>query len=101
MAVTLRLPLEVAPAGGLRTLSQDSPAELAQSVRSLLSTTVGERGALLDYGIIDQLGSVAVDAGDIALAIAEWEPRVQEPATSTIATTLADGAPLSTITVII
>ncbi|MGX9348168.1 GPW/gp25 family protein [Microbacterium sp. KNMS] len=101
MAATLRLPLELTPAGGFRTLVQDSPADLAQSVRSLLSTRVGERAALPNYGLIDQLGSVQLDAGEIAYAIAAWEPRVQEPQTSTIATLLADGTPLSTITVII
>ncbi|WOF23851.1 hypothetical protein N8K70_03985 [Microbacterium betulae] len=102
MAATLRLPLELTPGGALRTLAQDSSLELAQSVRSLLSTTIGERSApLSEYGLIDQLGAVTIDAGDIAYAIARWEPRVQEPDITAIATTLADGAPLSTITVII
>lgn len=101
MAATLRLPLEVSATGSLRALEQDTPAELAQSVRTLLSTVIGERGALPDYGLIDQLGAVDVDASEIAHAIAEWEPRIQEPQTTMIASTLADGAALTTINVVI
>lgn len=101
MAATLRLPIEVSRTGALRTLEQDSPAELGQSVRSLLSTVIGERGALPDYGLIDQLGSIGVDASEIAHAITEWEPRVQEAQTTMIAGRLADGAALTTITVVI
>lgn len=101
MTHTLRLPLEVGPTGSLRTLAQDTPDELAQSVRTLLSTVMGERAAIPDYGLVDQLGAVAVDESDIAQAIVEWEPRIEEPAITEIATALADGAGLSTITVYI
>lgn len=99
MALTLRLPLEVGPTGALRTLVQDSPDELAQSVRTLVSTVIGERAALPEYGVVDQVGSIAVDESDIAQAIVDWEPRIEEPAITEIATALADGAGLSTITV--
>jgi len=101
MAATLRLPLEVSHTGTLRTLEQDSPAELAQSARSLLSTVIGERGALPDYGLVDQLGAVGIDAAEIEHALAEWEPRIQEPQATLIAGRLADGAALATITVVI
>lgn len=101
MRATLRLPLEVTTKGALRTFEQDSTAEIAQSVRSLLSTVRGERGALPSYGLIDQLGVVEIDAGDIAQTIADWEPRVTEPTVSTLATRLADGAALTTVTVIL
>ncbi|WP_221585544.1 GPW/gp25 family protein [Microbacterium sp. G2-8] len=101
MPTTLRLPLEVSQTGALRTLTQDSSADLVQSIRSLLSTPRGERTALPEYGIIDQLGAVDIDPGDIAQAIVDWEPRVQEPRITEIATALAEGAALSTITVVV
>lgn len=101
MAATLRLPLEVSATGSLRTLDQDTPAELAQSVRTLLSTVIGERGAIPEYGLVDQLGAVTVDASEIVHAITEWEPRIPDPQTTMIADALADGAALTTITVVI
>ncbi len=99
MALTLRLPLELGPTGSLSTLTQDTSDELAQSVRTLVSTVIGERAALPDYGIVEQLGAVAIDEADIAEAIADWEPRVEEPTVTEIATALADGRGLATITI--
>lgn len=102
MAETLRLPLQVTDTGALRTLTQDSPPEIAQSVRTLLSTTIGDRTALPDYGTVSLLGVLDIDTADIAAALAEWEPRVQAPKISThLAAQLADGTPAHDIVVII
>ena len=91
MADTLRLPIEVTPAGRLRTLAQDSPSELAQSVRTLLSTTPGQRAAIPEYGLVELVGMPALDDADIAAALAEWEPRVQGAQIPQIAGALTDG----------
>lgn len=102
MAETLRLPLELSADGSLRTLTQGSTADVAQSVRTLLLTTPGQRAAIPDYGLTSLLGLIDIDTADIAAALADWEPRVQAPEISArIAEQLADGTPLHEITVII
>lgn len=101
MASTLRLPLEVTATGTLRTHVQGSPAELAQSARAVLSTLIGERAALPDYGLPDQIGALNVDEGEIALALAEWESRLTDPQITRVAQTLESGAGIATVTVII
>lgn len=102
MAETLRLPIEVTADGALRTLTQDTPAEIGQSVRTLLATTTGQRTAIPEYGLVNLLGLIDIDTADIAAALADWEPRVQDPQIITsLAIQLADGVPLHEITVII
>lgn len=74
MAQHLALPIAVASSGALATLAQDSPAEIAQSVALLVSTRIGERRSVPDYGTEDPLGD-GVDAVLLAEAITEWEER--------------------------
>ena len=101
MADTLRLPIETAQDGRLRTLTQDSAADITQSVQILLSTPLGDRGAIPDYGLVGMLGSTSIDTIDIASAIADWEKRVPAADVEIVAQRLVDGVPLTDITVII
>lgn len=68
------LPIVVTPAGQLAVLEQDSPVEIAQSVKLLLSTEPGERLAVPEYGYPSPIGA-GIDLDDIADVIEEWEPR--------------------------
>jgi len=68
------LPLGVGPGGSLATLAQDTPAEVAQSVAVLVSTVIGERRVVEDYGIESPLFD-GLDPDGVADAIEEWEPR--------------------------
>ena len=80
MAFSLRLPLAVSGAGPLESLAQGSPAEVGQSVQILLSTTMGERASLPDYGLISQIGQPEVSEDDVTDAVNEWEDRVDDVA---------------------
>lgn len=85
MARTLTLPLEVTANGALATVTQDHPAEIAQSVGLLLDTRPGERRTLPEYGFPDQLfGIGALDEGLIAETVAEWEPRADPDIVDTV-----------------
>lgn len=84
MSVTLRLPLQVTPGRGLLSLTQDSDADIAQSVALLLATRQGERRSVPNYGLPDPLGA-AVDLAVMAQVISEWEERA-DPATIDVLT---------------
>jgi phage baseplate assembly protein W len=76
MARVLTLPLALTPSGALATVTQDHPAEIAQSVGLLLDTRPGERRTLPDYGLPERLFVVGdLDEALIAETISEWEPR--------------------------
>lgn len=75
MAQVLALPLRVNPASGsMVTLTQDSEAEVAQSLALLLSTRPGERRSVPDYGIPDPVFG-GVRPQDVVAAAQEWEER--------------------------
>jgi len=70
----LAVPFTIGADGSAATVAQDSPAEIAQCVRVLLSTTVGSRVELPGYGVRD----VTFTNGDttgMVQAVAQWEPR--------------------------
>lgn len=93
MARVLTLPLEVTANGSLATVTQDHPAEVAQSVGLLLDTRPGERRTLPDYGYPDRLFAVGgLDEALIAETVAEWEPR----ADAEIVDTVTSGSTTST-----
>ena len=83
MARVLTLPLAVAPNGSIATVTQDHPAEIAQSVALLLDTRPGDRRTLPDYGLPDPVFD-GVDPTLVAEVIAEWEPRAEPDLIETV-----------------
>lgn len=75
MPTHLAVPFRLDPRGQAATLKQDSPAEVAQSVRILLDTRPGERLMVPDYGVDDLTFVDAIDDGWVADAVQTWEPR--------------------------
>lgn len=75
MPKRLLLPITLSARGDLRTVEQDSPIELSQSVALLLDTRVGERRSEPDYGTPDPVFG-GLDVDELADAIEEWEDRV-------------------------
>jgi phage baseplate assembly protein W len=71
------IPFRVNASGSAAVLDQDSDEEIAQCVAVLMSTTVGERIELPDYGIPSPVFSMlsAHDDTDLAAAVGKWEPR--------------------------
>lgn len=70
------LPVRVAADGSLTTIRQDSEQEVAQSVRVLLSTLLGTRGALPAYGVPDVVfAPPATINRALEGAVSQWEPR--------------------------
>lgn len=85
MARVLTLPLEVTANGSLATVTQDHPAEIAQSVGLLLDTRPGERRTLPEYGYPDRLFALGdLDTDLIAETVAEWEPRADPEIVDTV-----------------
>lgn len=60
---------------GLATIDQDSDPDVAQCIHVLLATRRGVRVELPGFGVTDPTFSLAVNVGEIANAVAEWEPR--------------------------
>lgn len=74
MTAHLAAPLRLGGDRALATLTQDSPAEVGQSVALLAATRPGERLAVPGYGTPDPVfGGVDLDAVTAALPL--WEPR--------------------------
>jgi phage baseplate assembly protein W len=70
------IPFQYGATGSAATLEQDTAAEVAQSVRVLLSTPTGTRVEQWDYGIPDvTFRDPRADAATISAAISRWEPR--------------------------
>lgn len=84
MARVLSLPLAVTAGGMMSTITQDHPAEIAQSVALLLDTIPGDRRTLPDYGLPDQLFGLGLDEALIAEVVAEWEPRADADIVDTV-----------------
>lgn len=68
-------PLRLAADGGLATVEQDTIDDVAQCVRVLVDTAVGERVELPAYGIEDPSFTEGIDRDEIRRAVDEWEPR--------------------------
>ena len=66
--------------------TQDSYAEIADSVEIIVGTQIGQRPALPDFGILDPTFTYPVDANGISSAIATWDER----AVPTISVTYED-----------
>jgi phage baseplate assembly protein W len=71
-------------AGHADVVEQDGDDDVVQSVAVLLSTPVGSRVELPEYGIDDPTFRVGVDLPSILTAIEDWEPRAQVDLTSDI-----------------
>lgn len=71
----LKIPFRIDRTGSASVLEQDEVSEVAQCVEVLLSTRVGERLEVPDYGVDDPVFDVEPDLEEIASAIEEWEPR--------------------------
>jgi phage baseplate assembly protein W len=86
MAPHFALPFRVNTSGSAAVLDQDSEEEIAQCVRVLMSTTVGERIELPDYGIPSPVFSTMSthDDADMAAAVGKWEPRATALVHSTV-----------------
>jgi predicted component of type VI protein secretion system len=91
MALRLAFPLRVTTTGGLATLVQDSPREVAQSVALLLATRPGERRSVPDYGTPDPLFG-GIDIEDITAAVEEWEERADPALVEVVATGMEEYA---------
>lgn len=73
----LALPFSIGAGGRARTVEQDTLDDIAQCVQVLLTTVVGERVELPEYGIDDPTFLTRMDLNEIRLAIEEWEPRAE------------------------
>jgi phage baseplate assembly protein W len=71
------VPFRVDTSGSVAVVDQDSDEEIAQCVRVLMSTTMGERIELPDYGIPNPVFATVSthDDADMAAAVGKWEPR--------------------------
>jgi len=68
------VPFTLGADGSVATVAQDSPVEVAQSVRVLLSTTIGSRPQVPGYGVRDFTFTNG-DTTGMTQAVARWEPR--------------------------
>ncbi len=72
--------------GVVATVEQDSPDDVAQSVRVLVTTERGSRIEVPGYGLHSPLGqqSTSPITNEILGAVTQWEPRAQVDVTSQI-----------------
>lgn len=68
-------PLKLSKGGSFAVVEQDSEDDVAQCVQVLLSTPVGSRVELPEYGVDAFEFTTRVDRAAIASAIEDWEPR--------------------------
>ncbi len=69
----LRVPFRIT-GGRALTVEDGSPDEIAQNVRVIVGTGVGERREVPDFGVDDPTFTDA-DLDDVEAAVAEFEPR--------------------------
>lgn len=86
MARLLAVPFRLLPSGNLATVLEDSAADVAQSVRTLLLTRPGERLMSPDLGTPDPV-FVGLDPEQVAAVVQEQEDRAS---VSVVASQLAD-----------
>lgn len=75
--IKLAVPLEMTSRRGrpeCATVPEDSQTEIAQCVRAILATEIGQRLELPSFGIRDPTFAGA-DPLEIRAAILQWEPR--------------------------
>lgn len=70
-----KLPLEVDSGGSFSTTEQDLLPEIAQCVRVLLATEVGERVEVPGFGAPPMLFRTEIPHDMVIRHIEEWEPR--------------------------
>lgn len=70
----LALPLRVTGTGGFAVVEQDSPSEVAQNVAVILSTPLGSRVEVPEFGS-PRPEFVGPDSAGMVAAVEEWEPR--------------------------
>jgi phage baseplate assembly protein W len=70
-------PFRLGSSGSFAVVEQDSTDEITDCVQVLLSTEVGTRAELPEYGIDDPSFTQTVDVPGILSAIDDWEPRAQ------------------------
>jgi phage baseplate assembly protein W len=68
-------PLRLGRGGSFAVVEQDSVDDITQSVQVLLSTPVGSRIELPEYGVEALEFTTVVDRASIVQAINDWEPR--------------------------
>jgi phage baseplate assembly protein W len=80
----LRIPFFVGATDAAEVVEQDTPDEIAQCVQVLISTTIGQRIEIPDYGVPDStfVQETDVQIGAIVAAVAKWEPRASVQITS-------------------
>lgn len=81
-----RLPFRVTN-GSVDTIEQDSLDEIAQCVQVLLSTELGTRLELPDYGIAQPLFMTKIDFSAVLAQLDKWEPRARTVINSDIDST--------------
>jgi phage baseplate assembly protein W len=70
-----RFPFAIGAGGTFEVIEQDSEDDIGQCVQVLLSTEVGSRVELPEYGIEDPTFTTRIDTPGIISAIQDWEPR--------------------------
>lgn len=70
----LRIPLQVLPDGSLAMNEQATPDDLAQCVKVLMLTEIGDRIEVPKYGVVPMLFNT-VSRHLLLEAISRWEPR--------------------------
>ena len=68
------LPLRLDGAGHFAVLEQDTVEEIAQAVAVCITTPVGSRVEVPDYGVA-RYDFQGIDPGSLVASVAEWEPR--------------------------
>lgn len=79
-----KFPFTFDSAGHARVVEQDSDDDVVQCVEVLLSTPVGSRAELPEYGVEDPTFTTTLDLPGIVQAIDDWEPRAQVDMSSSI-----------------
>ena len=75
IAPNIKIPLEIR-GGKFVTLEQDSPEEIMQCAKTVVSTEVGTRTGNLEFGVPDQtFRQGGPDPAAVRAALDRWEPR--------------------------
>lgn len=77
MSVHWRQPLRLAPDGSIATVEQGSFAEVGQAARLVLTTRIGERLDLPDFGTDPEHPGEGLDIATLAAVVGQWEPRAR------------------------
>ena len=72
-----KFPFTLGPGGAFNVIEQDGEDDIGQCVQVLLSTELGSRVELPEYGIEDPTFNTNIDTPGIITAIQDWEPRAE------------------------